>query len=204
MSGSRFAAQLLARYPFYSSLRAWPSMACARNLSQESFHVEHDRVNREFFIKFGKEKAVLQYEVIDPKTLDLVHTEVPESLRGKGIAKHLAKGALEYVAGKGLQAQITCPYVSKFTQTDAAKKEYQSYILKWCLLSTVAPLKFRKCYFEDILTSQRAPFGQLHVCCKCHLQKSNRAGICDLPFCCFLNHPQVGAYFVLHCASEAA
>ncbi|KAK8771594.1 hypothetical protein V5799_025162 [Amblyomma americanum] len=105
-------------------------MTCTRNLSEQSFQVEHDKANREFFIKFGKDKAVLQYEVIDPKTLDFVHTEVPESLRGKGIAKHLAKAALEYVAGKDLQAKITCPYVGKFAQTDAAKAQYQNYILK--------------------------------------------------------------------------
>ncbi|KAH6930774.1 hypothetical protein HPB50_018079 [Hyalomma asiaticum] len=71
--------------------RAQPTMSCARSLSQESFEVKHDSQRQEFFIKLGKDKAVLQYEVIDPKTLDLVHTEVPESLRGKGIAKHLAK-----------------------------------------------------------------------------------------------------------------
>uniref|UniRef100_A0A023G6X3 Protein NATD1 n=1 Tax=Amblyomma triste TaxID=251400 RepID=A0A023G6X3_AMBTT len=122
--------RLFSRYPFYSPLTASPSMTCTRNLSQEFFQVEHDKANREFFIKFGKDKAVLQYEVIDQKTLDLVHTEVPESLRGKGIAKHLAKAALEYVAGKDLQARITCPYVGKFAQMDAAKEQYQNYILK--------------------------------------------------------------------------
>uniref|UniRef100_A0A131Z2M5 Protein NATD1 n=1 Tax=Rhipicephalus appendiculatus TaxID=34631 RepID=A0A131Z2M5_RHIAP len=110
--------------------RAQPRMTCARNLAQGSFEVEHDSKKREFFIKLGKDKAVLQYEVIDPKTLDLVHTEVPESLRGKGIAKHLAKAALDYVVGKEMQARITCPYVSKFSQTDLAKEQYQKSIIE--------------------------------------------------------------------------
>lgn len=108
-------------------------MTSAQNLSAESFKVEHDKDNNEFFIKLGKDKAVLQYDVIDPKTLDLVHTEVPASLRGKGIAKHLAKAALEYVARTDLQVKITCPYVNKFAETDASKEQYQGHIVKpWC------------------------------------------------------------------------
>ncbi|XP_037517739.1 protein NATD1 [Rhipicephalus sanguineus] len=94
--------------------RAQPRMTCARNLSQESFVVEHDSKKREFFIKLGKDKAVLQYEVIDPKTLDLVHTEVPESLRGKGIAKHLAKAAFDYLVSEDLQARLSCTYLVKY------------------------------------------------------------------------------------------
>ncbi|XP_077484076.1 protein NATD1 isoform X1 [Amblyomma americanum] len=112
-------------------------LVCAAMSSSASFQVEHDKANREFFIKFGKDKAVLQYEVIDPKTLDFVHTEVPESLRGKGIAKHLAKAALEYVAGKDLQAKITCPYVGKFAQTDAAKAAFD-YLVSEDLRATLS------------------------------------------------------------------
>ncbi|KAL1415683.1 hypothetical protein MTO96_029048 [Rhipicephalus appendiculatus] len=94
--------------------RAQPRMTCARNLAQGSFEVEHDSKKREFFIKLGKDKAVLQYEVIDPKTLDLVHTEVPESLRGKGIAKHLAKAAFDYLVSENLQARLSCTYLVKY------------------------------------------------------------------------------------------
>ncbi|XP_037572689.1 protein NATD1-like isoform X1 [Dermacentor silvarum] len=125
-----YALRILGRNNLRTLQRAQPTMTCARNLSQESFEVEHDTKKQEFFIKLGKDKAVLQYEVIGPKTLDLVHTEVPESLRGKGIAKHLAKAALDYVAGKDMQARITCPYVGNFAQSDTAKEQYQNSIIK--------------------------------------------------------------------------
>ncbi|XP_077484077.1 protein NATD1 isoform X2 [Amblyomma americanum] len=92
-------------------------LVCAAMSSSASFQVEHDKANREFFIKFGK--------------------EVPESLRGKGIAKHLAKAALEYVAGKDLQAKITCPYVGKFAQTDAAKAAFD-YLVSEDLRATLS------------------------------------------------------------------
>ncbi|XP_037279566.2 protein NATD1 [Rhipicephalus microplus] len=108
--------------------RAQPRMACARNLSQESFEVEHDSVKREFFIKLGKDKAVLQYEVIDSKTLDLVHTEVPESLQGKGIAKHLAKAAFDYLVHEDLQARLSCTYLVKYWN-ETKSPEHTKHIL---------------------------------------------------------------------------
>ena len=42
------------------------------------------------------DRAVLLYEYVGKKTVDLQHTEVPDAYRGRGIAKHLAK-----VAGPG-------------------------------------------------------------------------------------------------------
>lgn len=37
------------------------------------------------------DRAVLLYEYVGKKTVDLQHTEVPDAYRGRGIAKHLAK-----------------------------------------------------------------------------------------------------------------
>ncbi|XP_075549934.1 protein NATD1 [Dermacentor variabilis] len=103
-----YALRILGRNNLRTLQRVQPIMTCAQNLSQKSFEVEHDTKKQEFFIKLGKDKAVLQYEVIGPKTLDLVHTEVPESLRGKGIAKHLAKAAFDYLVSEDLQARLSC------------------------------------------------------------------------------------------------
>ncbi|CAN7984196.1 unnamed protein product [Ixodes hexagonus] len=104
-------------------------MTTTRSLSQQSFEVEHDEANKEFFIRLGKDKAVLQYDVVDPKTLDLVHTEVPEALRGKGIAKHLAKAAFNFVAANNLQAKVTCPYVDKYVK-DEGDSKHQTLVVK--------------------------------------------------------------------------
>ena len=40
---------------------------------------------------FAGKEAVLEYNVIQPKLWDMYHTEVPEELRGRGIAGQLAK-----------------------------------------------------------------------------------------------------------------
>lgn len=45
------------------------------------------------------DKAVLLYEYVGKKTVDLQHTEVPEAYRGREIAKHLAKVVDRYSFG---------------------------------------------------------------------------------------------------------
>lgn len=42
------------------------------------------------------DRAVLLYEYVGKKTVDLQHTEVPEAYRGREIAKHLAKVVEDY------------------------------------------------------------------------------------------------------------
>lgn len=45
-----------------------------------------------FYLPSGShDRAVLLYEYVGKKTVDLQHTEVPDAYRGRGIAKHLAK-----------------------------------------------------------------------------------------------------------------
>uniref|UniRef100_A0A0K8RB25 Protein NATD1 n=1 Tax=Ixodes ricinus TaxID=34613 RepID=A0A0K8RB25_IXORI len=113
----------------FRPIKLIPTMSTTRCLSEQSFQVEHDEANREFFIKLGKDKAVLQYEVLNPKTLDLIHTEVPEALRGKGIAKHLAKAAFNFVAANSFQARVTCPYVNKYVNEEGDSK-FRAFVVK--------------------------------------------------------------------------
>ncbi|EEC07900.1 protein GTLF3B, putative [Ixodes scapularis] len=113
----------------FSPIKFRPTMSTTRCLSEQSFQVEHDEANREFFIRLGNDKAVLQYEVLNPKTLDLVHTEVPEALRGKGIAKHLAKAAFNFVAANSFQARVTCPYVNKYVNEEG-DSEFRAFVVK--------------------------------------------------------------------------
>lgn len=46
------------------------------------------------------DRAVLLYEYVGKKTVDLQHTEVPDAYRGRGIAKHLAKVKFKEQRGK--------------------------------------------------------------------------------------------------------
>jgi len=57
--------------------------------------------------------AVLKYMRKDG-LLHLVHTEVPEALRGRGVAGELARYALESARAEGTKVKVICPSVAKF------------------------------------------------------------------------------------------
>ncbi|KAF7242863.1 Protein NATD1 [Varanus komodoensis] len=62
------------------------------------------------------DKAVLLYEYVGKRIVDLQHTEVPDAYRGRGIAKHLAKAALDFVVEEDLKAHLTCWYIQKYVK----------------------------------------------------------------------------------------
>uniref|UniRef100_A0A673GQ35 Protein NATD1 n=1 Tax=Sinocyclocheilus rhinocerous TaxID=307959 RepID=A0A673GQ35_9TELE len=80
--------------------------------------VEHDKKRRQFSIRLNgsHDRAVLLYEYVGKKTVDLQHTEVPEAYRGREIAKHLAKAAMDFVVEEDLKAHLTCWYIQKYVK----------------------------------------------------------------------------------------
>lgn len=48
--------------------------------------------------------------------MDLVHTEVPESMEGKGYGAALAKAALDAARAEGLEVVPSCPFVRTYIQ----------------------------------------------------------------------------------------
>jgi hypothetical protein len=57
--------------------------------------------------------AFLEYER-RPNAMVFVHTEVPEPLRGRGIASQLAKAALRSARSEGLSIVVRCPFVREY------------------------------------------------------------------------------------------
>jgi len=55
--------------------------------------------------------AELIYGRFTDDVIDLQHTEVPPSGRGKGIGDALVRAALAYARGRGARVMATCPYV---------------------------------------------------------------------------------------------
>ncbi|CAB1444653.1 unnamed protein product [Pleuronectes platessa] len=82
----------------------------APDAAQPPMQVEHDKKRRQFVIRLNgsHDRAVLLYEYVGKKTVDLQHTEVPDAYRGRGIAKHLAKAAMDFVVEEDLKAHLTC------------------------------------------------------------------------------------------------
>jgi uncharacterized protein len=73
-------------------------------------------------VAVGPDVAFLTYRRRRNK-IALIHTEVPASLRGQGVASLLAKTALETARGQGLRVVILCPYVKEYVERHP---EYQA------------------------------------------------------------------------------
>lgn len=62
------------------------------------------------------EVAYLEFEVDSSGWITLWHTEVPPSLRGRGIAGMLARTAFEYARDNNLKVDVICPLALDFVQ----------------------------------------------------------------------------------------
>ena len=66
--------------------------------------------NQRFEVRDELHLSELQYRTLD-NTMYLMHTEVPESMSGKGIASSLAKSAFAYAEESGYSIVAYCPFV---------------------------------------------------------------------------------------------
>lgn len=77
-----------------------------------------------FEVGTGTEVAVLKY-MRSQGVITLVHTEVPESMQGRGVGATLAHFALETAQREGLKVKVVCPFVKKYVEKHP---EYKSLI----------------------------------------------------------------------------
>jgi len=95
--------------------------------------VIHDPKNNLFSISLSSEKpnikAVLEYS-LENGVYDLYHTEVPVDLRGRGIAKHLAKAALDHVVNEKAVAVLSCTYLQKYHKENP-NQDHASVVRTW-------------------------------------------------------------------------
>jgi uncharacterized protein len=70
--------------------------------------------------------AYLQYTLAG-QVLALIHTEIPESLRGGGIASTLVKSAFDWARENHMKVDVVCPFVAAYLHTHP---EYSDLILR--------------------------------------------------------------------------
>jgi uncharacterized protein len=68
---------------------------------------------RQFEIQLGQEMGLLAYRQ-RPGQIELMHTEVPMSQRGKGIGEKIVKFALEYARQNQLEVIPSCRFVQAY------------------------------------------------------------------------------------------
>ena len=80
-----------------------------------------------FELEENGETAYLEFELDKAGWITLWHTEVPEALRGRGLAGILAKTALDYARDNNLKVDVICPLVANYL---AKNPQYQALVGK--------------------------------------------------------------------------
>ena len=81
----------------------------------DELNVIHVPEAHRFEVPLPGEPAVLIYEVRAGYML-LLHTEVPPSFEGRGIAGKLAKKALEYAKENGFEVKSFCSFTTRYIE----------------------------------------------------------------------------------------
>jgi uncharacterized protein len=76
----------------------------------QSNSVKHNEAEGQFEIALERGIAFLQYQR-SGETMRLIHTEVPEGQRGRGLGSQLARAALDYAHFNQLKVVPQCPFV---------------------------------------------------------------------------------------------
>jgi uncharacterized protein len=88
--------------------------------------IDIDRSKKRFEIRVDDEVAFLTFHLLKfQSSLSLIHIEVPEALRGRGLAEALARTALTYARSQALHVKPYCPFVAEYIRRHP---EYQSLV----------------------------------------------------------------------------
>jgi uncharacterized protein len=91
-----------------------------------TYPIVNNEQQQQFQIVIGDEMALLEYRLRD-NMIFLMHTEVPESMEGKGIGSALASHALEYARSNNMKAKVYCAFVKKYLERH---REYDDVVVK--------------------------------------------------------------------------
>lgn len=78
--------------------------------------VEHDAAAGRFVARLAGGDGFLAYETRGDGTLDLQHTVVPESERGRGVGEALVQAAFDHARREGRRVVPTCPFVAAWLE----------------------------------------------------------------------------------------
>jgi predicted GNAT family acetyltransferase len=88
-------------------------------MESEIINNEH---NMQFEYRENGQLARLEYRFYK-KNIAMMHTVVPETLKGKGIASALAKHAFSFAKSRNKKVMIYCPFVASYLMKHPELKE---------------------------------------------------------------------------------
>jgi len=83
------------------------------NTDINDIKVEHNTAAQQYEARIDRYLAVAEYR-ISGNTITFTHTEVPRSLRGRGIASKLVQAALEDARAEQLMVVPLCSFVASY------------------------------------------------------------------------------------------
>ena len=81
--------------------------------------VSHDPNTGRFEIQTDAGTALLTY-LRNGSELEMIHTEVPAALEGRGYGATLAEAALDYARQEGSKVRPSCPFVAAYIERHPA------------------------------------------------------------------------------------
>ncbi len=87
--------------------------------------VDDNRERSRYEVIVDGDTAALEYRLLGQDVLALVHTDVPEALRGKGVGHRLATHAMKDAQARSIRILPLCPFVAGFLQRHP---EYRSLV----------------------------------------------------------------------------
>lgn len=104
-------------------------------MAETEITVINNTEKKRFEVEIDGHLALMEYKVNDRGRIYIIHTEVPEELGGRGIAKKLAEKALDFSRESNYEIFPACPFMS-------------AYMKKRPELHSLVPNFFRKKYWE--------------------------------------------------------
>lgn len=85
--------------------------------------VQHEPARSRFVMDLGNNRqARIDYRKEGGDCVNLYHTEVPVDMRGQGLARHLAQGALDQLEKDGLKVKLSCSYLQDYVRKFAQNR----------------------------------------------------------------------------------
>ena len=94
-------------------------------MTDEKLDVNNNTAESRFEIFVGHDMAFLEYKQSAGK-INLMHTEVPEKLEGRGLGGKLARAAFEYAEKEQIKVMPSCPFIISYLKKHS---EYRHLIV---------------------------------------------------------------------------
>lgn len=88
---------------------------------------EHGKKGAIYIQKDGEWIAELTYRREGARKVVIEHTEVDESLRGRGVGKRLVEACVKYARGNNLLIKPVCPFAKKILE---ASEDYEDVLTR--------------------------------------------------------------------------